>query len=119
MTTNTNQNQKQINKIFDIARKTKPSTIKELKNIIIDYTLDNDIGICSLKKTILNFLEKTLKKRFDESNIQQAELYMHKGLSDNSIFFVRDSENILKTVIKVFNKPFDSLSGDFIKELSS
>jgi len=117
------KNQAYINKAFALARKMritpegkKPNdtadVMKKIENLIVDYTQENEI-----KKTIKNFLYKTMGKKIAISDIKQQGGDPQGGLSGNPLFFIRDIEGNLVFVIKVFEKPFDAYE-NFIKELS-
>ncbi|MFC1841486.1 phosphotransferase [Candidatus Dependentiae bacterium] len=123
--TRVDKNQAHINKIFDIARKMIPVSedkeqdvdtefIKKIENLLVDYTTQNEI-----KKTIKNFLQKTVGQTIDESNIQGHGTFgaPAKGLSGNPLFFIRNKQDSLMFVIKVFSKPFDP-NENFIKEIA-
>lgn len=86
-----------------------PDNIREL---LVDYTEDND-----LKKTLCNFLYKTTGEKFDESSFYRPGGSLHRGLSGNPVFLVRDAKGNLKFVVKVFEKPFGS-GDNLIKELA-
>jgi len=108
----TNKNQSYINKIFDIARKTRPAPLNKLKCMLLDYSVDNNI-----KKTIKNFLLQTRGLKIDIEDIKQLNGLQRAGLSGNPLFFIQDKQNNLKMVVKVFENPFNP-AGYFIAELS-
>ena len=88
--------------------------MKKIENLLVDYTIQNDI-----KRTIKNFLQKTVGQTIDESNIQGHGAFgaPAKGLSGNPLFFIRNKQDSLMFVIKVFSKPFDP-NENFIKEIA-
>jgi len=115
------KNKTHINKVLTCASQARPTPsgvkqaskqdyIKSIENLLVDYTIDNDI-----KKTVKNFLQKTIKETVNVSNI-----YDHSGsagFSGDLIFFIKDNLEKPILVVKFFRKPFD-LGGNFIKELA-
>ena len=105
-------NQAHINKIFDIARNTRPTPLSKLKYVLQDYSAYNNIT-----KTIQSFLRQEIKLKVNLENIKQSNGSPQAGLSGNPLFFIQDNQNDLKMVVKVFENPFDP-TGEFISELS-
>lgn len=84
----------------------------KVEGLLVDYTVDND-----LKKTIQNFLQQATAQEIDTFSIQESSGAAGEGQSGDQLFFVRDNQDNLIFVVKIFSKPFDS-EGNFIKELA-
>ena len=106
------KNQEHINKVLEIARKTRSTPPDELEHMLTDYSVDSDIT-----KTIQNFLLQASGLKIDLENIKQPSELTEAGLSDSQLFFILDKQNDLKMVVKVFENSFAS-TGSFIRELS-
>ena len=107
------KNQAYIDKVYEISRTVGSAQFDKIENLLVDYTIDNDI-----KKTIKNFLQQTLDQNLDNLTVQESFADTpQEGQSGDQIFFIRDKQDNLMFVVKVFSKPFDS-EGNFRKELA-
>lgn len=72
-------NQLHVTRVFNLVLKAGPVDTDEFEDLLVDYTVDGD-----LKKTVINFLQKTIGQSFDESSVQQATSGVaHEGCSGN------------------------------------
>lgn len=107
------KNQAYIDKIFEVSGTVGSAQFDKIETLLVDYTIDNDI-----KKTIKNFLQQTLDQELDTLIVQESSAEApQEGQSGDQLFFIRDKQDNLKFVVKVFSKPFDA-EGNFIKELA-